>query len=73
MHYGTPEQIVASIRAFPALPLTTELQFSVAYGTTSYPQRLAAIEAIASEIAPALGWQPDHAAPSAPRNTLPVA
>jgi alkanesulfonate monooxygenase SsuD/methylene tetrahydromethanopterin reductase-like flavin-dependent oxidoreductase (luciferase family) len=73
VHYGTPEQIVASIRAFPALPLTTELQFSVAYGTTSHTQRLAAIEAIAAEIAPELGWKPDHAAPSAPRDRLPAA
>ena len=61
VHYGTPEQIVESIRAFPAFPFTTELQFSVAYGTTSYAQRLAAVEAVASEIAPALGWKPEEA------------
>ena len=41
VHYGTPEQIVESIRAFPAFPYTTELQFSVAYGTASYAQRRA--------------------------------
>jgi alkanesulfonate monooxygenase SsuD/methylene tetrahydromethanopterin reductase-like flavin-dependent oxidoreductase (luciferase family) len=58
VHYGTPEQIAESIRAFPAFPYTTELQFSVAYGTTDSRQRLAAIEAIAYEIAPRLGWQP---------------
>jgi len=61
VHYGTPEQITESIAAFPAFPLTTELQFSVAYGTTSYAQRLAAVEAVASEIAPALGWKPEEA------------
>ena len=61
VHYGTPEQIVESIRAFPAFPYTTELQFSVAYGTTSYAQRRAAVEAVASEIAPALGWKPETA------------
>jgi alkanesulfonate monooxygenase SsuD/methylene tetrahydromethanopterin reductase-like flavin-dependent oxidoreductase (luciferase family) len=61
VHYGTPEQIAASIRAFPAFPYTTELQFSVAYGTTSYAQRLAAVEVIAAEIAPALGWKPEPA------------
>jgi alkanesulfonate monooxygenase SsuD/methylene tetrahydromethanopterin reductase-like flavin-dependent oxidoreductase (luciferase family) len=60
VHYGTPEQIAESIRAFPALTFTTELQFSVAYGTTSYAQRLTAVEAIASEIAPALGWKPEE-------------
>jgi alkanesulfonate monooxygenase SsuD/methylene tetrahydromethanopterin reductase-like flavin-dependent oxidoreductase (luciferase family) len=58
VHYGTPDQIVQSIRAFPAFPFTTELQFSVAYGTTSHAQRRAAVEAVASEIAPALGWKP---------------
>jgi hypothetical protein len=31
----------------------------VAYGTTSHAQRLAAVEAIAGEIAPLLGWEPD--------------
>jgi alkanesulfonate monooxygenase SsuD/methylene tetrahydromethanopterin reductase-like flavin-dependent oxidoreductase (luciferase family) len=60
VHYGTPEQIVASIRAFPAFPLTTELQFSVAYGTKSYAQRLAAVETVAAEIAPELGWKPEE-------------
>jgi hypothetical protein len=34
------------------------LQFSVAYGTTESRPRLAAIEAIAFEIAPQLGWRP---------------
>ena len=62
VHYGTPEQIAESIRAFPAFPYTTELQFSVAYGTTSYAQRRSAVEAVASEIAPALGWKPDDGA-----------
>ena len=61
VHYGTPEQIAESIRAFPAFRYTTELQFSVAYGTTSYAQRQAAVEAIAAEIAPALGWKPETA------------
>jgi alkanesulfonate monooxygenase SsuD/methylene tetrahydromethanopterin reductase-like flavin-dependent oxidoreductase (luciferase family) len=65
VHYGTPEQIAESIRAFPAFPYTTELQFSVAYGTTSYARRLAAVEAVAAEIAPALGWKPQPP-PAAP-------
>jgi alkanesulfonate monooxygenase SsuD/methylene tetrahydromethanopterin reductase-like flavin-dependent oxidoreductase (luciferase family) len=72
VHYGTPEQIVESIRAFPAFPFTTELQFSVAYGTTSHAQRLAAIEAVAAEIAPALGWHPGQAAPTGRPAAVPV-
>jgi hypothetical protein len=66
VHYGTPGQIVKSIRAFPAFSYTTEVQFSVAYGTTDSRQRVAAIEAIASEIAPQLGWRPDDTAPDEP-------
>jgi alkanesulfonate monooxygenase SsuD/methylene tetrahydromethanopterin reductase-like flavin-dependent oxidoreductase (luciferase family) len=66
VHYGPPEQITESIRAFPAFPYTTELQFSVAYGTTSYAQRVAAVEAVAAEIAPALGWKPEPVAADAP-------
>lgn len=61
VHYGTPTQIAESISIFPAFPFTTELQFSVAYGTTEYSQRLAAIEAVVWEIAPLLGWKPEGA------------
>jgi alkanesulfonate monooxygenase SsuD/methylene tetrahydromethanopterin reductase-like flavin-dependent oxidoreductase (luciferase family) len=60
VHYGTPEQIAESIRAFPAFRYTTEIQFSVGYGTTSRKQRLAAAEAIAQDIAPRLGWKPER-------------
>jgi alkanesulfonate monooxygenase SsuD/methylene tetrahydromethanopterin reductase-like flavin-dependent oxidoreductase (luciferase family) len=58
VHYGTPAQIAESISAFPAFRYTTELQFSVGYGTTEHAQRLAAMEAVAGEIAPLLGWKP---------------
>ena len=40
----------------------------MAYGTTGYAQRLAAIEAVAAEIAPVLGWQPGYAATQAARS-----
>ncbi len=58
VHFGTPAQIAESISMFPAFPFTTELQFAVAYGTTEHSQRLAAIEAVAGDIAPLLGWKP---------------
>jgi hypothetical protein len=35
-------------------------QLSFAYGTTDSRQRLAAVDAIAQEIAPRLGWKPEH-------------
>jgi len=66
---GTPEQIAESIRAFPAFRYTTELQFSVAYGTNSHGQRRAATEAVAGEIAPALGWRPAGSARAAAERT----
>jgi alkanesulfonate monooxygenase SsuD/methylene tetrahydromethanopterin reductase-like flavin-dependent oxidoreductase (luciferase family) len=58
VHYGTPSEIAASVGTFPAFPYITELQFAVAYGTRSPERRLAAVEAIATEIAPLLGWSP---------------
>jgi hypothetical protein len=58
VHYGTPAEVTESIRAFPAFPFTTELQFSVAYGTTGRTQCLDAVEAIVTEIAPRLRWTP---------------
>jgi alkanesulfonate monooxygenase SsuD/methylene tetrahydromethanopterin reductase-like flavin-dependent oxidoreductase (luciferase family) len=59
VHFGTPDQIAESISTSAAFPFTTELQFSVAYGTTEHSQRLAAIEAVAGAIAPLLGWKPE--------------
>jgi alkanesulfonate monooxygenase SsuD/methylene tetrahydromethanopterin reductase-like flavin-dependent oxidoreductase (luciferase family) len=58
VHYGTPAEIAESIAAFPAFPFVTELQFAVAYGSRSPAQRRDAVEAIAAEIAPRLGWAP---------------
>lgn len=37
----------------------TRLQFS-AYGTTEHAQRLDAVEAIVTQIAPRLGWTPSY-------------
>jgi alkanesulfonate monooxygenase SsuD/methylene tetrahydromethanopterin reductase-like flavin-dependent oxidoreductase (luciferase family) len=72
VHYGTPAQIAESIGEFPALPFATELQFSVAYGTTSHGQRLAALESVAEQIAPQLGWKPEGTARVGPTRAGPV-
>lgn len=58
VHYGTPSQIAESLLSFPAFPFATELQVSVAYGTTEHEQRVDAVHAVVDEIAPALGWAP---------------
>ncbi len=62
VHYGTPDQIAESIESFPAFPYATELQFSVGYGTTDPAQRREAVEAVAGQIAPQLGWAPQASA-----------
>jgi hypothetical protein len=56
IHYGHPEQVVASLRADLVLPLTTELICQVQPGHPTPAQILIALERIAREVAPALGW-----------------
>ncbi|MDH2416292.1 LLM class flavin-dependent oxidoreductase [Nocardioides sp. CER19] len=58
VHYGTPEQIAESIAGFAPFPLATDLQVSVAYGTTDHRQRVEAVHAVVDDIAPGLGWRP---------------
>ena len=58
VHYGTPEQVASSIAASAPFPLATELQVSVAYGTTAHAQRVEAVHAVVEQVAPSLGWRP---------------
>src|SRR5207249_4920236 len=62
IHYGHPEQVAASLRADLVFPLTTELICQVQPGHPTPDQLLAALERIATEVAPALGWRPNHPA-----------
>lgn len=57
IHYGHPEQVVESLRADRLLPLTTELICQVHPGHPTPDQILKALERIATEVAPALGWR----------------
>ena len=56
IHYGHPEQVVASLRADRVLPYTTELICQVQPGHPTPAQIATALERIAKEVAPALGW-----------------
>jgi len=56
IHYGHPDQVVASLRADRVLPLTTELICQVQPGHPTPDQITIALERIATEVAPALGW-----------------
>jgi alkanesulfonate monooxygenase SsuD/methylene tetrahydromethanopterin reductase-like flavin-dependent oxidoreductase (luciferase family) len=57
IHYGHREQVVASLRADLVFPFATELICQVHPGHPAPDQILTALERIANEVAPALGWQ----------------
>jgi alkanesulfonate monooxygenase SsuD/methylene tetrahydromethanopterin reductase-like flavin-dependent oxidoreductase (luciferase family) len=57
IHYGHPEQVVASLRADKILPFTTELICQVQPGHPTPDQIVTALERIAAEVAPELGWR----------------
>lgn len=58
IHYGHPEEVVASLQADRVLPMTTDLICQVQPGHPTPDQMIRALERIAKEVAPALGWRP---------------
>lgn len=56
IHYGHPEEVIASLQADLVLPYTTELICQVHPGHPRPDQIVTALERIATEVAPALGW-----------------
>jgi alkanesulfonate monooxygenase SsuD/methylene tetrahydromethanopterin reductase-like flavin-dependent oxidoreductase (luciferase family) len=58
VHCGSPEEVVASLRADRVLDLSTELICQVHPGRLTAAQVLRAMELIAREVAPRLGWRP---------------
>jgi alkanesulfonate monooxygenase SsuD/methylene tetrahydromethanopterin reductase-like flavin-dependent oxidoreductase (luciferase family) len=62
IHYGHPAEVVASLQADRVLPYTTELICQVQPGHPTAAQIVRALERIATEVAPALGWRPAHKA-----------
>ena len=58
IHYGHPEEVVASLQADLLLPMTTDLICQVQPGHPTPDQMVRALERIAKEVAPALGWRP---------------
>lgn len=55
---GHPEEIVAALRAERVLPVATDLLAQFNPGLPEQGAALRALELIATEVAPALGWQP---------------
>ena len=58
IHYGSPDEVIASLQADVVLPHTTELICQVHPGHPTPQQMLTALERTAKEVAPALGWSP---------------
>jgi alkanesulfonate monooxygenase SsuD/methylene tetrahydromethanopterin reductase-like flavin-dependent oxidoreductase (luciferase family) len=57
IHYGHPEEVVASLQSDLVLPFTSELICQVHPGHPTPDQITRALERIANEVAPALGWR----------------
>lgn len=56
VHVGTPEDVIASLRADETLAHATDLVFQVHSVDPPHPLILRSIELIARDVAPALGW-----------------
>jgi putative FMN-dependent luciferase-like monooxygenase len=57
VHVGTPEDVIATLKADRTLDYVTDLVFQVHSIDPPHPRILRSIELIASEVAPALGWR----------------
>jgi alkanesulfonate monooxygenase SsuD/methylene tetrahydromethanopterin reductase-like flavin-dependent oxidoreductase (luciferase family) len=58
VHWGDPEAVVESLQNEPLFNQTTDLICQVQPGVPSFDETMEAIELIATEVAPALGWKP---------------
>lgn len=56
VHVGTPDEVIASLRADSTLERVTDLVFQVHSVDPPHAHILRSIELIATEVAPALGW-----------------
>ncbi|MBV9546473.1 MAG: LLM class flavin-dependent oxidoreductase [Chloroflexi bacterium] len=58
VHIGTPEEVIESLRADPLLEIATDLILQVHPVDPPHAKSLRSLELIATQVAPALGWQP---------------
>jgi putative FMN-dependent luciferase-like monooxygenase len=65
VHMGTPDEVIASLRADPIVERVTDLVFQVHSVDPPHPLILRSIELAASEVAPAFGWEGGAARASA--------
>lgn len=57
-HYGHPDEVIAQLRGEQVLPLATDLLAQFNPARPSLDASIRALELLATEIAPALGWKP---------------
>ncbi|WP_238541849.1 putative FMN-dependent luciferase-like monooxygenase [Acidovorax sp. CF316] len=67
VHLGTPEDVIASLRADTTLERVTDLVFQVHSIDPPHAAILRSIELTATAVAPALGWVPRHPPAATPR------
>jgi putative FMN-dependent luciferase-like monooxygenase len=60
VHVGTPQEVIASLRADRTLARVTDLAVQVHSIDPPHPWILRSIELVAREVAPAFGWRPAH-------------
>ena len=58
VHWGEPERVVASLKREPLLDEVTDLICQLSPGSPTQAQALDAIELLATEVGPGLGWSP---------------
>jgi alkanesulfonate monooxygenase SsuD/methylene tetrahydromethanopterin reductase-like flavin-dependent oxidoreductase (luciferase family) len=58
IHHGSPDAVIESLSREPLLDQITDLICQVSPGMPLHSQTLAAIELLATEVAPAIGWRP---------------
>jgi alkanesulfonate monooxygenase SsuD/methylene tetrahydromethanopterin reductase-like flavin-dependent oxidoreductase (luciferase family) len=58
--YGSPEEVALRLASDRVLPLATDLILQFSPAAPSLGEAIAALELLAAEVAPALGWRPGH-------------
>lgn len=66
--YGSPEEIVTELRQERVLPVATDLITQFNPAVPDHDAAVRALELIATEVAPALGWKPAAAPRPAPES-----
>ena len=65
--YGHPDEIIEALQREKVLPVATDLITQFNPAVPDHDAAIRALELIATEVAPALGWKPAPASPPAPQ------